>query len=94
METLMTSLQKLEAWRLKSTGLTLDEVCARLGLQCSKQTVWRGIHEVTTADERIKNARRTGNYEVLDLGEILIALSFDDDERAPLSEEPNAPTAG
>jgi hypothetical protein len=70
----MTTTEALSAWKLAQDGRTLDEIKALLGLRCSRVCVWRSIRKVTTADERIKAASASGNFEPLCVGEMLLML--------------------
>lgn len=74
MKRAMTSTQCVEAKALAEGGKTLEQIRAKLGLKCSRQSVWRAVRSVTTAEERIASYRRTGIYDALDVGEMLIAL--------------------
>jgi transposase-like protein len=67
----------MSAFRFHALGNTLDNIHMIFkleGIQVSRQTIWRAVREVTTAKERIESARRTGNYDVLSVGEAVIAL--------------------
>lgn len=71
MEKALTPEQSIAAARLVESGVSLETARQMLGLDCSRQTVWRAVRAVTTAEERIARARRTGSVEGLDIGEIL-----------------------
>jgi hypothetical protein len=71
----LTPPQAIEAWRLVRAGTKLSDVAKALGLRCSRMSISRAVRSVTSAEERIEIAQRTGNWDCgLTVGETLIAL--------------------
>jgi hypothetical protein len=71
----LTPTQAIEAWRLVASGTKLGDVAKSLGLRCSRMSISRAVRGVTSAQERIEIAQRTGNWDCgLTVGETLIAL--------------------
>lgn len=73
----LTTTDALEAFRLARLGSTLDTILLNFrqrGVVCSRQTIWRAVQEVSTAQERIALARATGNFDLVSVGEALAAV--------------------
>jgi len=86
MRKVISTAQALEAARLSASGFKLDQIVAMLGLQRrARSAVWRAIREVTTAQERIAVARRTGCYDTLSVGEAVAAMARADEPEGDAS---------
>ena len=71
----LTPTQAIEAARLVAAGTSLGDVARALGLRCSRMSIWRAVRSVTSAEERIDLAQRSGNWDSgLTVGETLLAL--------------------
>jgi len=99
MKNSLTPTQAIEAARLVKNGTKLGDVARALGLRCSRTSIWRSVRAVTSAEERIEIAIRTGNFDSgLTVGETLLALRGEQKPAAaPVLDEsdgdPEAPDA-
>jgi hypothetical protein len=92
----LSPAQSIEAWRLVKNGTHLGDVAKALGLRCSRMSISRAVRAVTSAEERIDLAQRTGNWDCgLTVGETLIALrgAGAPADTPVLDADPEAPSA-